>query len=345
MQAEQSAQEGYRRAESIGSLQDMSAALDALAGLYEEVADFPKSLEATQRRVQIVEQLNDPLERADLHRMLAIGYEHLGDFREGLTHSEQSYRLASTSAPYLYHNVSIVDAVRSCWKWNRWDEAERWCRLADQITAQPVRPGLRRTTAAFRAFAAGVRGDVEETRRRQGEFEAVSGGDPALAWVAALLRWFIAWALDDRVNARTFADDALRLANTPQAKLEVRSNVLQFAAEAGEWQYVDTLSDETLESARRSGGRDCDALTCRALGIHRREHGRYDQAAALLTEAVDLFRALDCPWDLGKALRDLAILRRAHGRADEAIPLLQEALTNFENLRALPDIERTRALM
>ena len=323
----------------------MSAALDALAGLYEEVADFPKSLEATQRRVQIVEQLNDPLERADLHRMLAIGYEHLGDFREGLTHSEQSYRLASTSAPYLYHNVSIVDAVRSCWKWNRWDEAERWCRLADQITAQPVRPGLRRTTAAFRAFAAGVRGDVEETRRRQGEFEAVSGGDPALAWVAALLRWFIAWALDDRVNARTFADDALRLANTPQAKLEVRSNVLQFAAEAGEWQYVDTLSDETLESARRSGGRHYVALTCRALGIHRREHGRYDQAAALLTEAVDLFRALDCPWDLGKALRDLAILRRAHGRADEAIPLLQEALTNFENLRALPDIERTRALM
>ncbi len=155
----------------------------------------------------------------------------------------------------------------------------------------------------------------------------------------------MAWALGDVQKAGGLVDEVLRLGDTPAARLECNALVLQFASEARVWHYVEEHGSDLLERARASGGRYLVALNCRSLGLHAREHGRLDEADALLSEASDLFRSLDCPWDLGKALREVAQLRRAQGRADDAARLLQEALTHFEALRALPDIERTRALL
>jgi hypothetical protein len=152
-------------------------------------------------------------------------------------------------------------------------------------------------------------------------------------------------AVGDQERARRALEDGLRLADTPLMKLVFHTLALEFACEIKEWRHLEELGGDSLERARRGGAKYHIAHNCRALGIHRREHGWLDEAEPFLAEAEELFRALDCRWELGKTLRELALLRRAQGRADESTPLLQEALTRFEALRALPDIERIRALM
>ena len=344
--AEESAREGYRLAESIGSLRDMSAALDALAGIYWQNAQFPKMLEATEQRAGIVEQLDDVEERHDLFGMLSRSHTLLGNYAEAKRHALEAYELAmkTRNIHYLLHTAE--DLVFLHMLWNRWDDAEVWCRRYEEVEAQAGSPyALRGSAIATRAIAAAVRGDPGEARRQVAEFEQLPAGPPSLAWVRRVYLLFTALPMDDADAARAALTDGLRLADTPWAKLEMHSLALEFAARAREWHYIDELGEVTLERARRSDGRRYVALGSRSLGIHRREHGRLDEAETFLAEAVTLFRAMDCRWELGRTLRELALLRRAQKRSDDAARLLQEAVTHFEALQALPDIERTRVLM
>jgi len=100
-----------------------------------------------------------------------------------------------------------------------------------------------------------------------------------------------------------------------------------------------------VETARAKGIRYNLAVICRAMGAYYRAAGKPGEAEALLGESRDLFHAMDCPWELGRTHREMALLRRDQGRADEATVLLKEALGFFEAMGAVPDIERTRALL
>jgi hypothetical protein len=81
------------------------------------------------------------------------------------------------------------------------------------------------------------------------------------------------------------------------------------------------------------------------MGAYHRASGRLEEAQALLGESRDLFRGMDCPWELGRTQRELALLRRDQGRADEAAVLLKDARSLFETVGAVPDIERTHSLI
>lgn len=344
--AEASAREGYRLAESIGTLREMSSALDALAGLYLTTADFSKMLETTTQRVPIVERLDDPRERNDLHHMLAFAYDLLGDFAQAVKHAEHGYEVASQSGMFGPMVQNCGDAVRAYTWWDRWADAERWCRLYEQAEDRVgARVGHREWIIVSRVMTAAARGNVDGARRLEDELQTVPVRHPALAWNHTLIKLLAALALNDVEKARSLLEEGLRLADTPVAALQIQTQALQFACQAREWDDIDRLGDDTLARARSSGGRRHVALNCRALGIYRREHGRLGEADPYLQEAVDLFRALDCRYELGKTLRELALLRRAQGRGDDAARLLQEALTLFAALGALPDAESTRALM
>lgn len=344
--AEASAREGYRLGEEIGSLQDMSAALDALSGMYQQLADFRAMAEATERRVPIVERLDDAPERFDLHTMLGRSEEFLGRFAEALQHYLVGYDLASRGGAIARQRYALSDAVRVCMKRNQPDEADRW---SDRYEELERRTGTTSPTKWWivlaRGLTAGMRGDRELTRAYLAEALQLTIGHPSLAWYRPLVRLQIALAAGDHALAGAQVEEALSLADTPWAKLEVQAVVLQFAGQTQAWDYVNRLGDDTLARARRSGGPHYVALTCLALGIHRREHHDLDGAEALLKESVELFRTMDCPYDLARTLRELALLHRAQGRASDAVPLLQEALTHFESIGARPDVERTRALM
>ncbi len=324
----------------------MSAALDALAGLYEVTADFARMLEITQKRFPIVERLNERVERIDLHAMLARAYEWLGDYAEATRHGEQMYELSSQAGRIneLLQASGVLSRIYTLW--DRWDDAERWCHLYDE-TANRVGTLFpqSRFVIASRALAAAIRGDLDDARRLESELQYAPAPAPAFAWTTTLWRLRVGLAIGDYDRTRTLVEEGLRLADTPWAKLVLHTLALEFASKTREWHYVDQFGEESLSRARQSGARHHIATNCRALGIHRREHDRLEEAAAFLVEALELFRALDCRWELAKTLREFAVLRRTQGDRDHAARLLQEALIHFEALRALPDVARTRALM
>ncbi|HEV8339947.1 MAG TPA: protein kinase [bacterium] len=344
--AEASAREGYRLAEAIGSVEDMSAALDALGGIYNQTAEPARGLEIELQRVPLVERLDAPDERVDMHRMLYVFSEMLGDYPTAYQHLSRANDLAVRfgRVSSLFHAISDM-----CWmliRWSRWDEAERWCRSYLELEEKTgVRHPRRRTVFCFRAFLAAVGGDHESAQREDNEAAQIPGGHPTLAWLTPYLRLGASLAVHDHERSRSLVEEALRLSSAPFARAYVRALALEYAAQVRDWRFVDEFGDETLAQSGQSGMRHEIGLNARSLGVHRREHGRLDEAEALFGEAERHLRDLESRWELGKTLRELALLRRAQGRGEEAASLLQEALTHFEALRAVLDVKRTRALL
>jgi len=342
--AEASAQEGYRLAEQIGSLQDMSAALDALAGLYQQSADYVKMLAATQQRVPIVDRLDDELERIDLNVMLARSNELLGNYAEALKFAQRALEEVKHHAGHQV--IALGDVARLQARMGRIDDVEMWNRrFLEAESRTGVKHPVRRWLLGYRGWAAAIRGDVDLARRNLEELAHDPPPNPALAWITMSSQLLIAAALQDYALAAPLVDEGLRVADTPWAKGTVHTLILDYASQAKDWRHFDTLGGETLERARRSGSKPWVATACLALGVHQREHGDLAGADAFLAEAADLFAAMDARYDHARALREVALLRRAQGRNDEAAMLLQDALTRFKAIHALPDVERTSTLI
>lgn len=343
--AEESAHEASRLAEAIGANEDVSAALDALAGVYWQTADFRSLRTVTEKRGPIVVRLENAVETVDYLSMLGRAHALLGEFAEAVAVSERAQADSEKKSLYLGLLHTSVDLAWVHVMWNRWDEAELWCNRYDENARRAgYDTPLRRRIVSYRALASAVRGHQQAALEALRTLPNMPAGQPALAWTVPFGQLIPALVLGDRELCRPILEDALRLADTPYAKLEIHRLALEYAARFQEWQYAEALGEEALERARRSHGRWYIAHHCRSLASHRRATGRLDDADALLTEAAELFRALDCQWDLGLTLRETALLRRAQHRDVDAATLLEEAVRLFDANGARPDAERTRAL-
>ncbi|MGH2348952.1 MAG: tetratricopeptide repeat protein, partial [bacterium] len=345
--AEAAALEGYRLAEAAGSLEDMSAALDALASTYIHTADYQKCLDVSLQRVPIVQRLGQPHEQVDLHHMLAWTHEQVGRFPEGLAHAGEGMTVAKRSGIVGYQTQMIWDATRISTKWGRWDPVRGWVdELADIERRYGRRDRRRRHILSAIGRIAALRGRFDEARSILEEIEMTPPpGNPALGWGGPFSKLLITLAIPDLDRSRTLVEEGLRVAEAPWTGLELGTLALEFSALSKEWDYAIRLGDDMVETTRAKGLRYHLAIGCRAMGAYHRAAGRLDQADALLAESQDLFRALDTPWELGRTLRELALLRRDQGRTEEATVLLNEALSLFQAMGAVPDIERTRSLI
>jgi tetratricopeptide (TPR) repeat protein len=344
--AEASAQEGYRLAEAAGSLIDISAALDALAGIYLYTGDYQKTLDVSRQRVPIVRQLGDPHEQVDLHHMLAFASEALGQFPEALAQAEEGEALAKRSGIIGYRTQLLWDAARICTKWDRWDAAKGYAEELLDVERRYGAAPRRGSILASIGRVAALRGRPDEARAILEDIDTIPpSSNPGVAWHRPHNRLLIMLAIPDLERSRTLVEEALMLADAPWTKLEVGTLSLEYSALSGAWEYAARLGDELLETARAKGIRYNLAVICRAMGVYARTAGTPEKAEALLEESRDLFRAMDCPWELGRTYRELALLRRDQGRADEAAVLLKDALSLFEAVGAVPDIERTHSLI
>ena len=344
--AETSAREGFRLAQAIGSAEDMSAALDALAGIYWQTAQFPKMRAVTEERGPIGEGLGYALERLDYLAMLARAHAFLGEFAASAAVSQPAYAEADRRSLHLSLLHISADQAGVHVLWNRWEEAERWCsRYEENERRAGYESPLHRRITSHRAKADAVRGNTEAALEALRAIPDMLSGHPALAWSRPFGQLIPAIVLGGRERCAPLLEEALRLADTPYARLEVQCLALEYAARFQEWRIVDEFGDDTLARARRSEGPLFIARCCRALATHRRALGRLDEADAFVTEGIALFRRLDCPWELGLALRELALLRMAQSRAQEAADALREALTLFDRNGARPDAEQIRALL
>jgi len=99
------------------------------------------------------------------------------------------------------------------------------------------------------------------------------------------------------------------------------------------------------ELARRDSHTLYLAIAERAHGVAYRLMGDYDSAYTHFQRAFELFNELGTRWQLARTLSELGELEMARGNLDTAREHYARALEHFAALDALPDVERTRALM
>jgi len=117
------------------------------------------------------------------------------------------------------------------------------------------------------------------------------------------------------------------------------------AAQQRDRAALHAYAPPALALAEQLGHRFYQALALRAWGVLHRFEGDYDAAFTRLNAALDIFRALGAPWQIGRTLAELGELARVRGSESTARQHLTEALAAFASLGALPDVARTRVAL
>jgi hypothetical protein len=116
---------------------------------------------------------------------------------------------------------------------------------------------------------------------------------------------------------------------------------------ATELRDVDALrkyAPQLERVAGRDGHRLYLAIARRALGVGRRLAGERDAAETQLGEALTLFTQLGARWQIGRTQFELGELHLVQSPA-KAREYYSQALGSFEELKAVPDVERTRVVL
>ncbi len=99
------------------------------------------------------------------------------------------------------------------------------------------------------------------------------------------------------------------------------------------------------ETATRINHKLYLAIAHRAWGVAYRLAGEYAEGERRLNLALLIFGELGTRWQSGRTLFELGELARAQGNAAAARDYFSRALVAFEEMRAIPDLARTRAAM
>ena len=98
----------------------------------------------------------------------------------------------------------------------------------------------------------------------------------------------------------------------------------------------------TLEMlARRDNHRLYLAIARRALGVAHRLTAEYAEAERELKEALGLFAKIGARWQIGRTLFELGELHLTQSN-EKARQYYSQALGAFEEIQAIPNVERTR---
>lgn len=88
------------------------------------------------------------------------------------------------------------------------------------------------------------------------------------------------------------------------------------------------------------------AIAHRAVGVGHRLAGEHEAAEIRLRQALELFTRLEARWQIGRTLFELGELNQEQPQGEtKAREYFAQALGSFEEIRAMPNAERTRSVL
>jgi class 3 adenylate cyclase/tetratricopeptide (TPR) repeat protein len=339
--AEQAGEEAVAMARRLGRADLESAALDAGGSAYMVGGRFGKLLPFIERRLELVDQLQDALEIGDAFAMAGFVNYHVGRYPSVLRFADEGFRRTARDMPGVGIHCLAWRALASYpmgdWQTLLKDLAQLEDLLGDRRESPPY--------FATRPFAAAalvheVQGDAAAADRRLAMFESLreEGGLRRSAWPA-----WIAMLLAHRGR---FEEARALLGGTPGHNrglyLEAQCTIL---AEQQAWEEVPGLVSEARHHAAEAG---LLALPFHAERLEGREAlagGETDRAIRLLRQAGNGFSDLEAHWEAACAhlwLAEGLLSRGEQGRAREC---LFKAGRVFENLSAVRELAQSRDLL
>jgi tetratricopeptide (TPR) repeat protein len=129
------------------------------------------------------------------------------------------------------------------------------------------------------------------------------------------------------------------------ADLDLHAMAVDTAARSQDQEGLQKYLTVSEEAAERANHGLYKAVARRARGINHRLAGELGQAADQLAGAVDEFRALDTPWQIGRTLLELGEIEQLRGDTDSAREHYSEAKNTFGGIGAVPYEERARSAL
>jgi hypothetical protein len=127
---------------------------------------------------------------------------------------------------------------------------------------------------------------------------------------------------------------------------EIYMTLVDTAVESRDADALRKYAPELEELADRDRHRLYLAIAQRALGVGHRMAGEYETAETRLRQALELFTRLGARWQIGRTLFELGELKREQPQGEtKAREYFAQALGSFEEIRAMPNAERTRAAL
>jgi ATP/maltotriose-dependent transcriptional regulator MalT len=227
-------------------------------------------------------------------------------------------------AEILQHNGSWEDAL---------EETRRACELLSQPKPKPA------IGAAYyrKAEVHRLRGEFEEA---EDSYRSASqwGGMQQPGW--ALLR-LAQGKLEEAKTAICRLKDEV---TDPSRRTLILEACVEIASAVQDTQAAKAAAKELSEIAVRYGAPFLDAISRRATGVALLAEGNAKDALPVLRDSWHIWQELDAPYEAARVRVLIALACRHIGDVDAANMELAAAQQVFEQLGAVPDIERIKAL-
>lgn len=126
---------------------------------------------------------------------------------------------------------------------------------------------------------------------------------------------------------------------------DIYAMAVEAAARAHDAENLNRYLPLAEETSAKINHRLNQAIASRARGVSHRLASENDDAAYHLAAALDDFRVLDTPWQIGRTLLELGEVEHQRRNNDIAKGHYSEALAAFEGIGAVPDADRARAAL
>jgi class 3 adenylate cyclase/tetratricopeptide (TPR) repeat protein len=324
----------------LGRFDLASAALDGAASA--TIARYGTTLALQERRLELVDRIEDPWEVGDIYAMMSWFLGYMGDFPRANTYAEEG--IAKGAGGFLgtvLHNLSW-------YAFSLFGQGE-WDRILSEIfpTALEQLGERREDPPYFTGHLIAATAFILDARGDPGAVEARSRVERMAAGTSPPIRCWWAWLLLRRSHLATATKILDDLVSDDWSEIRPFSSQVYALAldQAADWASVPGFLSSERSYAAEARLVALPVHLDRLEGRAALAAGEAPRALELLTEASDGFERLGARWERACTDLSLAEVQNALGRTEDARSCVARALETFEGLRSLPEIERARSLL
>ncbi len=343
----QSARESGERAADmalrLGRADLASAALDGVVSYYQSHGLYGRMEEVVQRRLQLVDDLGDPLEVGDVYAVAAWAAFQVGRYRQAVRFADDGVARTIPGAQLMGMYCLDFRAVARCrlGEWDAfWHDVTELAELLGERRDRP--PGFASDHVAAAAFVHEVQGDQASAERMLGILSWLESAEvrPSPGW----------WVWKALLLSRRGDHEAARdLLSRPEEgfgwgrgyRLEALCDVL---ADQRAWDAAPGVLDEARRHSAEAGLLALPFFADRLEGVMSLSRGEIEPALALLGRAREGFSELGARWESARTGLLLAGALVQANRRDDARTHLERSMPVLEELRSLKEVALGRDL-
>jgi class 3 adenylate cyclase/tetratricopeptide (TPR) repeat protein len=334
------------RAHAMGRPDLASAALDGASSAPVVVGRYGRAVPIIERRLALLDRVDDPVERGDVYAMAAWAWTAIGDYPRAIHY-------ADLGAELRHQDVGGVAVHALAWDSLAEFQSGNWRRITDELMPIVLAllgdraddpPYFTQSGFGSAAFVADARGDGEAERyvaalKRMSESDATTRAH-------GQVRSWLAWLLlrRGRIPEAQAHLETVRASRTGGHRFLTWQVELELLAATNRWGDAPAVLDRVRAYAAAAGVRALPVLADRLEGRAASVEGSTDRAIDALGRASARLEELGMRWERARADLWLADALLADGRRDAARDRLERATAAFGELGSLLELDQARRI-